>query len=51
MTRNGLETFTINIEVTKNTAIFCRDETATYEFIGPDEFKGYGCETQLGRLA
>ncbi|KFY03001.1 hypothetical protein V490_00343 [Pseudogymnoascus sp. VKM F-3557] len=44
MTRNGLETFTINIEVTKNTAIFCRDETATHEFIGPDEFKGYGRE-------
>ncbi|KFZ25509.1 hypothetical protein V502_00013 [Pseudogymnoascus sp. VKM F-4520 (FW-2644)] len=44
MTRNGLETFTINIEVTKNTAIFCRDETATQEFIGPDEFKGYGRE-------
>ncbi|KFY66799.1 hypothetical protein V497_00682, partial [Pseudogymnoascus sp. VKM F-4516 (FW-969)] len=44
MTRNGLETFTINIEVTKYTAIFCRDETATHEFIGPDEFKGYGHE-------
>ncbi|OBT84098.1 hypothetical protein VE02_07019 [Pseudogymnoascus sp. 03VT05] len=44
MTRNGLETFTINIEVTKNTAIFWRDETATHEFIGPDEFKGYGHE-------
>ncbi|OBT60334.1 hypothetical protein VE03_10339 [Pseudogymnoascus sp. 23342-1-I1] len=44
MTRNGLETFTINIEVTKNTAIFCRDETTTHEFIGPDEFRGYGRE-------
>ncbi|KFY67379.1 hypothetical protein V496_01570 [Pseudogymnoascus sp. VKM F-4515 (FW-2607)] len=44
MTRNGLETFTINIEVTKNTAIFSRDETVTHEFIGPDEFKGYGHE-------
>ncbi|KFZ15073.1 hypothetical protein V501_02890 [Pseudogymnoascus sp. VKM F-4519 (FW-2642)] len=31
-------------KVTKNTAIFCRDETATQEFIGPDEFKGYGRE-------
>ncbi|RFU27828.1 hypothetical protein B7463_g8523, partial [Scytalidium lignicola] len=43
-TRNGLETFTINIEVTKNTAIFCRQETATQEFIGSHEFKGYGHE-------
>ena len=42
--RNGLEKFTINIEVTKNTAIFCREETATHEFIGPHEFKGYGHE-------
>lgn len=38
------ETFTITIEVTKNTAIFCRDETRTYEDIGPSEFKGYGHE-------
>ncbi|KFY31780.1 hypothetical protein V493_00800 [Pseudogymnoascus sp. VKM F-4281 (FW-2241)] len=44
MTRHGLETFTINIEITKNTAIFCRDETATHEIVGPDEFKGYGHE-------
>ncbi|OBT60107.1 hypothetical protein VE03_10331 [Pseudogymnoascus sp. 23342-1-I1] len=44
MTRNGLETFTINIEVAKDTAIFCRDETTTQEFIGPHEFKGYGRE-------
>ena len=43
-TRNGLKTFTINIEVTKNTAIFCRDETATHEFIGPHEFRGFGHE-------
>jgi hypothetical protein len=44
MTRNGLETFTIKIEVTKNTAIFCREETATHEFIKPYEFRGYGHE-------
>jgi hypothetical protein len=44
MTRTGLETFAINIEVTKNTAIFCRDKTATHEFIEPDEFRGYGHE-------
>jgi len=43
-TRNGLETFTINIEVTKNTAIFCRNETATWQFIGPQEFRGFGHE-------
>ena len=43
-TRNRLETFTINIEVTKNTAIFCRAETATHEIIGPREFRGFGHE-------
>jgi hypothetical protein len=43
-TRNGLATFTINIEVTKNTAIFCRKEAATHEFIEPHEFTGYGHE-------
>lgn len=42
--RHGLEKFTINIEVTKNTAIFCREETATHEFIGPREFRGFGHE-------
>ncbi|KFY50080.1 hypothetical protein V495_00358 [Pseudogymnoascus sp. VKM F-4514 (FW-929)] len=47
MTRNPLESFTINIEVTKNTAIFCRDETETHEFIGPNEFKGYGHEFEM----
>ncbi len=44
LTRNGLETFTINIEVTKNTAIFSRAETATHEFIGLHEFRGFGHE-------
>ncbi|KAI0851148.1 hypothetical protein F5Y00DRAFT_251801 [Daldinia vernicosa] len=42
--RNGLEEFTINIEVNKNTAIFSRDETATHEIIGPNEFRGFGHE-------
>lgn len=42
--RNKLETFTINIEVTQNTAIFSRAETATHEFIGPHEFRGFGHE-------
>ncbi|RDW58873.1 hypothetical protein BP6252_13349 [Coleophoma cylindrospora] len=43
-TRNGLEEFTINIEVIKNTAIFCRDEAKTMEYIAPHEFRGYGHE-------
>jgi hypothetical protein len=43
-TRNGLEVFTMNIEVTKNTAIFCRDEAKTTEYIGPQEFRGFGHE-------
>ena len=54
-TRNGLEAFTINIEVTKKTAIFCRDETKTQEYVGPNEFRGFGHEfekayttTQIG---
>ena len=42
--KNGLETFTINIEVAKNTVIFCRVETATQEFIHSYEFRGYGHE-------
>ena len=43
-TRNGLEAFTINVEVAKTTVIFSRAETATHEFIGPYEFKGFGHE-------
>ena len=43
-TRSGLETFTIDVEVTKNTAIFSRVETATQEYIGPHEFRGFGHE-------
>jgi hypothetical protein len=42
--RSGLEPFTINIEVAKNTAIFSRAETATHEYIGPHEFRGFGHE-------
>lgn len=42
--KHGLEKFTINIEVTKNTVIFCREETVTHEFIGPREFRGFGHE-------
>lgn len=40
--KNGLEPFTIEIEVTSNTAIFCRAETETHTFIGPLDFRGYG---------
>ncbi|KAJ6151642.1 hypothetical protein N7470_007239 [Penicillium chermesinum] len=42
--RSGLEPFTIEVEVIGNTAVFCRAETKTYEFIGPNEFRGYGHE-------
>ncbi|QKX63694.1 uncharacterized protein TRUGW13939_10865 [Talaromyces rugulosus] len=42
--KNGLESFTINVEVLKNTVIFCRAETETKKFIQPHEFIGYGHE-------
>ncbi|KAH6643423.1 geranylgeranyl pyrophosphate synthetase [Truncatella angustata] len=42
--RNGLEAFTINIEVRGNTIIFARTESKTKEVILPHEFKGYGHE-------
>ncbi|KAI0884331.1 geranylgeranyl pyrophosphate synthetase [Annulohypoxylon maeteangense] len=42
--RNGLEPFVIDVEVTKHTAIFSRMETKTKEIIEPHEFKGYGHE-------
>ena len=41
---NDIEPFTIKLEVIKNTVILCRMETATYEFIGPNEFRGFGHE-------
>ena len=37
-----LEGFTIHVEVKNNTAIFCREETKTDEYIGLNEFRGYG---------
>lgn len=43
-TRNGLEPFTFNIEIAKDTAIFSRVETATHEIIKPHEFRGFGHE-------
>ncbi|OAK94943.1 hypothetical protein IQ06DRAFT_329599 [Phaeosphaeriaceae sp. SRC1lsM3a] len=36
------EDFTIHVEVTDNTAILCRVETKVDEYIGPNEFRGYG---------
>lgn len=42
--RNGLESFTIKVEVINDTVIFCREETTTQEFIGPHEFRGFGHE-------
>ncbi|EPE34001.1 hypothetical protein GLAREA_07014 [Glarea lozoyensis ATCC 20868] len=42
--RNGAEGFSIDVEVTANTAIFNRNETKTSEVIGPNEFRGYGHE-------
>jgi len=41
---NSLEPFTIGIEVTRNTAILCREEAETQVFIGPHEFQGFGHE-------
>lgn len=40
------QTFTINIEMARDsdTAIFGRDETATQEYIGPHDFRGFGHE-------
>ena len=43
-TRKGLETFTINVEVAKETVIFSRVEHVTHEVIGPHEFRGFGHE-------
>lgn len=44
ISRNGLEPFTIHVEVFKNTVIFCRTETKTKKFVQPHEFISYGHE-------
>lgn len=44
LNKHGLESFTIQVDIAAQTAIFCRDETATSEVIGPSEFRGYGHE-------
>ncbi|KAL3454378.1 hypothetical protein BJX65DRAFT_315648 [Aspergillus insuetus] len=42
--QNKREPFTIEVEVTKDTAVFCRSETVAYRIIGPKEARGYGHE-------
>ncbi|KAJ5471284.1 geranylgeranyl pyrophosphate synthetase [Penicillium desertorum] len=44
LSKNGLDAFTIQADMAAQTAIFSRDETATYEVIGPGEFRGFGHE-------
>lgn len=44
LSKNGLAAFTIRVDMTAQTAIFSRKETATYEVIGPEEFRGFGHE-------
>lgn len=43
-TKDGLEAFTMNIEMINNTALFSRAEEKTVEFIGSQDFRGYGHE-------
>ncbi|KAF2667038.1 hypothetical protein BT63DRAFT_427456 [Microthyrium microscopicum] len=38
------DSFSISVEVIKKTAIFSREETATTEFLGPRDFRGFGHE-------
>ncbi|KAI2838561.1 hypothetical protein CBS147343_9967 [Aspergillus niger] len=44
LSKNGLEPFTIEVEVTGKTAVFCRAETETVRFLGPRDFAGFGHE-------
>ncbi|KAI3027373.1 hypothetical protein CBS147347_4659 [Aspergillus niger] len=44
LSKNGLEPFTIEVEVTGKTAVFCRAETETVRFLGPRDFVGFGHE-------
>ncbi|PYH99221.1 hypothetical protein BO71DRAFT_446687 [Aspergillus ellipticus CBS 707.79] len=44
LSKHGLEPFTIEVEVTNETAIFCRAETKAIDIIKPHQFKGYGHE-------
>ncbi|KAH6682294.1 hypothetical protein F5X68DRAFT_269775 [Plectosphaerella plurivora] len=40
----GVDPFAMAIEVVNNTAIFSRQETKTYEILGPNDFRGFGHE-------
>ncbi|EME78080.1 uncharacterized protein MYCFIDRAFT_33397 [Pseudocercospora fijiensis CIRAD86] len=42
--RNSHEAFTIRAEFVEGTVIFCREEAKVQEFIGPNEFRGFGHE-------
>ncbi|EJP61688.1 geranylgeranyl pyrophosphate synthetase [Beauveria bassiana ARSEF 2860] len=42
--KKDVENFTIDVEIVKDTTIFCRAETATVRVIGPHEFRGHGHE-------
>jgi hypothetical protein len=44
LSKNDLDAFTIQVDMTAQTAIFSRNETATYEVIGPGKFRGFGHE-------
>ncbi|KAL2820988.1 hypothetical protein BDW59DRAFT_174311 [Aspergillus cavernicola] len=44
LSRGVPEPFTIDVEVLKNTAMFCRAETKAMEYVGPHEFTGFGHE-------
>ncbi|KAJ5753062.1 hypothetical protein N7520_009979 [Penicillium odoratum] len=44
LSRVNLDSFTIPVDMAAQTAIFCRDETATFEVIGSGEFRGFGHE-------
>ncbi|CAK7212941.1 hypothetical protein SBRCBS47491_001634 [Sporothrix bragantina] len=49
--RNAIEPFTIDTEVNNATVILCRAETETTEFIGPNDFHGYGHEFEKAYTA
>lgn len=44
LSKNGLEPFTIKVEVIEDIAIFCRSEAEVSRFVGPHDFVGYGHE-------
>ncbi|KAJ5780518.1 geranylgeranyl pyrophosphate synthetase [Penicillium paradoxum] len=44
LARRDLDSFTIQVEMAAQTAIFCRDETPIYQYIAVNEFKGFGRE-------